>query len=420
MKWLIDLAIRNIKRNKRRTILAISSITLSVALAIFLNGFINGMLDNLVKNVTKNETGHIRISTKEFAERYRFMPVDEIIYNPQIIKSIINNIPELKKEIIIITERITFGTLLSNGPNSISAIGIAGDPETEKELLNLNRSIIEGRYIENNNEVIIGKKAAASLNLNLGDSLGILTQGTDYSLRFKNFKIVGFFETGLKQLDETFFQIPLVDVKTFLRADNGAQQILIMMRDYTKAFKTAKIIKDALQAKKDKLPEFEEIAIKSWNEIGDYPSLISMMENIYGWIYVVILFLGAFIITNILMMIILERRREIGILKAMGIKGKEILFMFTAEGAVIGTIGSFIGTVIGFSLCLIFSIYGIDFSAAMANINFPADPIYYSKVNPAAILTMFLLGVFVAVVVSILPSRKAAKMNVVDAIKSVI
>ncbi|MCL2480371.1 MAG: FtsX-like permease family protein [Spirochaetaceae bacterium] len=418
MKWIIDLAIRNIKRNKRRTILAISSITLSVALTVFLNGFIAGMLDNLVKNVTKNETGHIRISTKDFAERYRFMPVDEIIYNPEIIISIIKDIPELEKEITIITERISFGTLLSNGPNSISAIGIAGEPEIEKELLNLNRSITEGRYIENSDETIIGKKAASSLNLNIGDALGILTQGTDYSLRFKNFKIVGFFETGLKQLDESFFQIPLADAKTFLRADNGTQQILIMLKDYKKALKITQIIKDKIA--QTGMPDFNDIAINAWNEIGDYPSLINMMENIYGWIYIVILFLGAFIITNILMMIILERRREIGILKAMGLKGKEILFMFTAEGAVIGVIGSFIGTVMGFALCLITSIYGVDFSSAMEGINFPSDPVYYSKINPGAILFIFVLGIAVAIIVSILPSRKAAKMNAVDAIKSVI
>ena len=416
MKWIIDLARRNIKRNKRRTILAVSSIALAVALTTSLNGLLNGMVDNIVRNLTKNETGHIRISTKEFADRYRFMPVDEIIYNPENIKSIIKDIPDLKKEISIITERITFGTLLSNGPNSISAIGIAGDPETEKQLLNLNRSITEGRYIENSDETIIGKKAAALLNLGIGDSLGILTQGADYSLRFKSFRIVGLFETGLKQLDETFFQIPLADAKTFLRTDDGVQQIIIMLKDYKKVDKAAQRIKEEFAHSL----EFEDIAIRTWKEIGDYITIISVSEVIYSWMYVVISFLGAFIISNILMMIVLERRREIGILKAMGLKKKEILFLFVSEGAVIGIIGSFIGALMGLSVCFIFSIYGIDFSSAMGEMNFPADPVYYFKVNPASILLMFLLGVAVAVFVSILPSRKAANMNVVDAIKSVV
>jgi putative ABC transport system permease protein len=132
MKWILDMALRNLKRNKRRTILAISSITLSVMLITFLGGFVGGILENMVKNLTKNETGHVRIVAKGFEERARFMPVDELIMEPQAIMAAIEAIPELQGKLLVTSERILFGTLLSNGPNTKAVMGFSGDPEKKK------------------------------------------------------------------------------------------------------------------------------------------------------------------------------------------------------------------------------------------------------------------------------------------------
>ena len=433
MKWIFDLALRNIKRNRRRTILAVTSIALSVTLTTFLSGVTGGVLDAMVKNITKNETGHVRITTAGYEDRSRFMPLDELIADPEAIRSAIASDPELKASITAVAERITFGTLLSNGTASVSALGMAGDPETERGLLNLDRSVVQGRYLSGSGEAILGKKAAEDLNLAVGDSLRVVTQGSDYSLRLKRFTIVGLFSTGLNQLDSSAFQIGISDAKDFLRTAGGVQQILVMLKDYRKADAVASRIKTVLGIKVGDVAGADAasagggvdggaggaLAVRPWTEIGDYPRLIGMMESMYGWIFVVVSFLGAFIISNILMMVVLERRREIGILKSMGLKRREILVLFVSEGALMGAMGSAIGAVVGLGICGIFSVYGFDFSASMGSINFPIDPILYTQVKPLAALTMFAIGLGVSIAVSILPSRKAATMNAVDAIKSV-
>ncbi|MBN2874988.1 MAG: FtsX-like permease family protein, partial [Spirochaetales bacterium] len=119
------------------------------------------------------------------------------------------------------------------------------------------------------------------------------------------------------------------------------------------------------------------------------------------------------------MMVVLERKKEIGILKAMGLRRRDVLGMFLAEGALMGAIGSGVGAVLGLVLCYVLSIYGFDFSAAMASMTMPIDPVFYTRFELSNGVIMFTLGLLVSIAMSVAPSRRAASMNAVDAIKSV-
>ena len=360
-------------------------------------------------------SGHVRIVAKGFEERSRFMPVDELIAEPQAVIQAIEAIPELRGKLLVTSERILFGTLLSNGPNTKAVMGFAGDPEKEKTLLNLDRSIVEGRYLSGPGEAIIGAKLAEDLGFSIGDDLRVVTQGADYGLHLKKFQVVGIVKTGLNMLDAEVFQVPVADVKQFLRTDGGVQQILVLLKDYRESADAAKLIAAAIAG----IPGAEDLVVRPWTEIGEYPTLITMMESIYGYIYWVVAFLGAFIITNILMMVVLERKKEIGILKSMGLRRIEVMRLFLVEGAVLGVVGSAIGAALGLVICFILSRYGLDFSSAFEGLSFPIDPVYYAKFDVLQGLQMFVIGVVVSILVSISPSRRAATMNAVDAIKSV-
>lgn len=415
MNWIMDMALRNIRRNTRRTVLAAASIALSVMLMTFLAGFVAGVLDNMVKNLTKNETGHVRVIATGYYQRERFRPIDELVPDPDAVMRAIEGIEKLPGGLATATDRIMFGTLLSNGPNTKAAVGFAGDAAKEAQLFDLDRSLTDGRYIDGPGQVIIGAGLADDLGFGVGDTVRVVSTGADYALHLKRFTIVGLFGTGLSQLDESFFQLPVADAQDFLRTGGGSQQVLVMLNDYRKADQAAEAIRAALAG----VPGTEGIVVQAWTEVGDFPRLIRMMEGIYRYIFIVIAFLGAFIITNILMMVVLERRKEIGILKALGLRRRDVLGLFLAEGALMGAIGSGIGAALGMGLCWVSSKVGLDFSSAMSSVNFPMDPVFYSRFNLADGALMFALGFLVSVVMSITPSRRAATMNAVDAIKSV-
>lgn len=416
MTWILELAARNLLRNKRRTILAVVSMFLTVFLMTFLGSFVDGMMQNFVDNITRNDSGHVRVTSRDFDERQRFMPVDANILSSAAVVSAINGIPELTNEIALVEERILFGNLLGNGNANKTAIAYAGDPVKEKELLRLDKSVTDGRYIENAGETIIGKSLAEDLKLSVNDELKVVATGADYGLHLKKFRVVGIFNSGMKNLDDSVFQVTLEDAQSLLRTFGGSQQILVMLKDYTKADYASGLITEAVA----KLDNAEELIVRPWTEIGEYPALIAKMEITYDMIYYIVALLGAFIITNIMMMVVLERRREIGILKAMGLKKREVLMLFFSEGILIGFIGSFLGALCGFILSFALRNTGLDFSSSLSSVNFPINPVVYLSANPLMALKMVAIGTSLSAFVSFLPSRKAAKMNVIEAIQSVV
>jgi putative ABC transport system permease protein len=366
----------------------------------------------MVKNYTKNDTGHIRITTKAFQEKYRFMPVTENIVDSRSIIAALRNDPEIAAQMTTITERISFGVLLSNAGSNKTALALAGDPAVEENLLMLNRAIMPGgRYIRNERETIIGARIAQALGYHLGDTMKVMAQGSDYALHMRKFVIVGIFKTGLKMLDDAVFQIPLADARLLLRAGESSQQIIIMLDDYKRAERIAARI-DARLANKD-------LAVMPWSRIGDYGRIITFANSVYSIIYLAVALLGAFIIGNIMMMVVLERRREIGVLKSMGFGRGEVLSLFIFEGMSLGLIGSIFGAILGATVSMVFHFHGIDFTKALSSVSMPMDNTVYFTISAAGLAQAAIIGIMVSALVSIVPSWQAARMNPVQAIKSV-
>ncbi|HMD68028.1 MAG TPA: FtsX-like permease family protein [Chitinivibrionales bacterium] len=409
---LIRLAFRNVGRNRRRSILAFVSVAISLTVIVFAQGFVNGFVQSFVKNATKNDAGHIRIAAKKFEERSRFFPVSYTVANPDSVIRAIERDPAVSREIALVTPRITFGVLLSNGGLNKSALALAGDPEKEKELLLLQKSILPGgRYLSGPRDLIMGSAMAKSLRFRVGDTVRVMTSGSDYALHLKKFVVAGLFSTGMNVFDDMMFQIGMSDAQELLRTGNAAQQIIIMLKDYRNADRVAAGIRSGISD--------TSMSVTSWTRVGDTYTTVLLVTRIYGWIYVIIALLGAFIISNIMMMAVLERRKEIGILKAMGFRRSEVLVMFLAEGMMLGFVGSLAGVALGGAAVAIFHACGLDLTAYMSRISVPLDNVLYPAVGLANILYSVGLGTVLAALVSVAPARQAAGMNVVDAIKSV-
>ncbi len=412
---LFTMAVRNLGRNRRRSLLAGLSVLISILLILFMNGLMGGMMGSIVKNYTKNDVGHLNIVTQGYRARERFMPVNEGIPDSAEVARIVEGIPGLAGRVSMAAERIRFGVVLSSGPNSKAALGIAGDPGKEKSLLMLDRSILPGgSYLSGPGQAILGTALARDLGLGVGDVLKVLTQKADYGLGFKRFTVSGIFKTRVNTLDNSVFQIGLEDARELLGMGDGAQQVLVMLKDYREADRVEALIDAAL-----KEAGREGLSVHSWTRMGDFPRFVRMAETMYLYIYMVVAFLGAFIITNIMMMVVLERRKEIGILKSMGMPRGDILKLFLAEGTLLGMAGSAAGVILGLGMNFALSKVGMDFSRSMAGFEWPMDNVVYPSVNPAMGLAFFALGSIVAAAVSLLPSRSAARMNPIDAIRSV-
>lgn len=424
MSMLLKMAFRNIRRNKRRSLLAIISVGLALMLVVVLQGLVDGLVENMIKNSTKNDTGHIRIMSEEYFKNLQYMPVQHLVYNPEEVIDFIKSDRKIADRIELITERMRFPVLLQYSGNNKAAIGIGGDIENERKLLMLDRSIIEGSYLSGKiiekdgkkyREVVIGKKLADLLELKVGSDFSLMLQGADLGIHIPRFYVTGIFQTGLNMIDENLFMISTEDAKKILKTEGGVQEIVIMLKNYREAPSLARRINGLLKNKEDT----RYLVAKDWKSSSGFLSMMDQALKIYNFLYLTITFLGAFIITNIMMMIVLERKREIGILKSMGMKRREILVLFTLEGIILGGIGSISGVIAGTIINIPLSTIGIDFSSSMSNLNFPVDNLIKWSIRPGSIFSSMVLGIIVSAIVSVIPSRHAAKMKAVDAIRSV-
>jgi len=412
MNYIFSLAFRNIGRNRRRTFLAILSVTLSITFILFMKAFVTGFIDSIVRNYTRQECGHIRITTKKFMDRADFLPVSTSIANPDSIEQLLRTTPQIGEHLSLVTDRFVFGVLLSNHGATKPAMAIAGDPKNEKELSMLYKSIIAGgRYCDGSREMIMGYRLAKSLNYTTGDTVRVMTQGADFALHMRKFVITGLFRTNINAFDERIFQIGIDDARILLRSGNETQQMIIFLDNYKSADLVAGRIRNVLAD--------TTLAVSSWTTYGTYASIVRMSGRIYDFLYLFIALLGTFIISNIMMMVVLERKKEIGILKSMGMKRRQVMILFLTEGVIMGILGSFAGIIIGTLLNALLSKTGIDFTAMMSTVTMPMDNIIYPKQDLLSTFEMFMIGALVSGIVSVLPSRQAAQLNVVDAIKSV-
>ncbi len=411
---LYTMAIRNLGRNRRRTLLTALSVFIAMMMVMFIQGMVGGLMGNVIRNFTKNDVGHVSITTLEYRRRERFMPVTEYMRDADRVAAAVRATPGLEGAVSDVAERIRFGVLLSSGTNSKAALCFAGDPAVERKLLMLDRSVRDGAYITKPGEAIIGKGIARDLGLKVGDTLKVVTQKADYGLGFKRFRVSGIFATNVNSLDGSLFQVSLDDARELLGAPGGATQVIVLFKRYEDSEKNALAIAAKLQKE-----GLTGLSVLPWTRSGSFARLILMIGKIYAWIDIVIAFLGAFVIANVMMMVVLERKKEIGILKAMGMPRREILWLFLMEGTLLGAIGSALGVAAGMGLNILFNKVGMDFSSAMASFSWPMDNVVYNEVNPLSALVIFLLGVAVAAVIAYLPSRNAATMDPIDAIRSV-
>ncbi len=412
---ILPFAARNLLRNKRRSVLAASSVFLSILLVVLLQGFINGFMDSMVRNYIKNETGHVNIATEGYRDRARFMPVDEYIEDSPALAEAIRKALAAKDPGAIVAERIRFGVLLSSERGTAEALAIAGDPAVERGLLMLDTRVLPGgAYLGARGETIVGEALAKDLGLGVGDSLRVVTQKADGGLGFRKLRISGIFRTGVNSLDGSVFQMGLDDARALLGMEGAAQQIAVMLSSARNVAGAAAIARDEAEAQ-----DRNSLSVLPWTAIGEYPKMIQLMNLVYYWVFLIVALLGCFIIANVMTMVILERKREIGILMSMGMPRRSILGLFLAEGTMLGLAGSIAGTGLGAGLILLLGRKGFDMTSAMAGFSWPLDNVIYPSVTPGTLILGIAMGTAVSAAISYLPSRKAALMAPVDAIKAV-
>ena len=397
------------------------AIIIAVTIGIFYRSILLGYSESTFQNTIELETGHVKLVDQEYDRRERVRPLWLKVdgFNGNGLSAMINQLNEAE-QLQGILPRIRFGASYSSGDEMVHMMGWGIDPDKEEEFSSFHEQLAAGRMMrDDQREIVIGSRLLDDLEREVGDTITLVYNTSYGSFSGSTFQIVGSLETSLPYLDENLFLISLNQTQQILDLEDEATELLLFTTNQNQASQ----LKEEIQQIVINHGGEEKYLLTSWEESGGMVQWLFAYQRLIYVAMAGITFLAAIVIINTLIMVVKERKKEIGTMGALGMKKKEILLLLTTEGAVMGVIGSFIGALLGGLLTWITSHTGLDFTEIMEGevMSLAGDTMIESVVYPVFSLenlfVAFLIGVIVTTLACVSPGRTAAKISPAEAMK---
>lgn len=397
------MAYRNLGRHRRRSLLSGLALALGTTLLMFIAAFFTGEMRSSMETTLRLNTGHIQVQDADYDPDKLSVALEYLIENPDQSAAQIGSLDPVLES----TPRLTASGIVSVRDESagVQIMGIVPESEANDPYRD---GIVAGEFItaDDREGILIGLPLAESLNLKAGDSIHLLINTSDGDVDEQQFIVRGIFTTGTSAWDKGIVFLPLAKAQTFARAENHASMIFVLLKDRELADEVAAAIQG------------EGIKVKTWTEMNELLVMVEDFSNAYlAVINLIVLGVTATVIVNTLLMSVFERTREIGVLSAIGMKGRQVIALFLAEAFLLAVSGVGVGSLAGWALSAYFAKVGVYFGdLGIGNDMLLEDRIYTSLTLDSAIsliVTAFLITIFA----SLYPARMASRMEPVEALR---
>ena len=390
----LKIAYRNVIRNKRRSILSGISISVGYILVSFSLSLADGSYARIIDMLTRDSVGHIQIHGSGYRE------------NPSLYKNIsswnrIKKILEKEKEIIAFSPRLYVQGLSFNKNRSIGISIIGINSKLEKNNTKILDKLIDGRIFSSDKyEVLISKKIADHLRHEIGDELVVITQGADGSIANEIFQIVGIIETKNSTLSENTVLMNISKLQEFIVLKNKIHEVAISLKDHSINREYTKKLRSVLDLK--------NINIEPWQVVRDefYKAMMADKKGNVVTLFIIMLMVGIGVLNSILMNI-MERTREYGLLKAVGTRPISVFKIIMYESFLLSLFSVIPAFLISFGINYWFSIHGIIIEPPMEY----GGVVFNSMsciINFDSFFTPFLIVMGTSLIVSLYPAFRAA------------
>jgi putative ABC transport system permease protein len=406
MIWM--LAARNVMRNRRRSGITVLSIAVGLAALTFLWGFIDGQNTQMVANTTRYFAGDAQVHLKGYHDD---PSLDRAIEAGERVLAAVRAEPAVAAA----TARLEATVLASRAERSRGIVATGINPADEAAVSDLFKAIVDGRALDGGADtgVLIGEGLAEALALRAGDELVLVGQAYDGSVASSRVPVRGVFRTKIDDLDGYLAVMPMAAMRDFLAAPSAVTAIAVRLRD-----------REALAAAIDGLAT----RVGADHEVVGWPALLPMVavsirfHEVMGFVVLTIFFvMVAAGVANPVLMAVLERTREFGIMLALGTSPALLFRLVVAEAALLGAAGLLLGNALGLGITAAFGRSGIDlgaFEAGLRTMPGLAD-VLYPVVRAERSLAISALVFAIALLVALYPALRAATLEPVDAIRGI-
>lgn len=413
MLFLTRLALKNLARHRNRTIITSIIIAFAVLSYILYDSLIGGMTEMSYATITDYETGHLQVTTEEYWEKEneeKELPLEHLLTSDEGVKREIQKV----EGFLAVSPELNFQARLNNGVDELPVIGKGIDPGAFDRVFALEDRFVEGSmFAPGENRAVLGKRLADLMEVAVGDYITLLVKDKDGSYNTIEAEIAGLVHTSNPNVNQNIVYLPLDIVEQGLNTPGEVSKIIIRLANKNLASKLAGELEGKLKVIAGNL------GVYPWDEM-EAVTFIGAAEIEKQLIFAIILLIGAIAIINTVILAALERMGEIGMMKALGLQNKEVVYAFVLESTGIGIIGGIFGVLMGIGGVWLMAKYGVDFAGLagmdMASFGLPILGKIYGVWNPAGFAWVFLFVVIVSFLAGTLPAYWAANKDPVKTI----
>ena len=406
-KWF-NIALRNVIRNKRRSVTAILTVAVGTIAIVLSYGYINFTFWGLTRTIVEGGTGNMQIADSRLYKDFEETTLEFGIPN----KKANNTIKTLTDTDIVrqAMKRLSFSGIVSKGEISTIFRGTGIEPKQERRLNagNLSGGLKTGKYLKKETyEVLLAVDLARKLKAVNGDSVTLLATTVEGGLNAIDMTVVGTYTTGIPIRDTLELKIPITQAQELLLTDR-ISNIVLKLKDIEATRQMLPVIKKLLD---------NDLAIKTWYQLVPYfESVQHIYYNIFGVMGSIILLVVLLSVSNVMATSVMERVPEIGTLRAFGITTTRLKINFMTEGAIIGFIGGFFGAILAIIMTFIVNQSGYMMPPPPGRaLEYPLMILPTSASVMLTVLVMLIIGVLA----SLFPISKVLKKKVVTQLNHV-
>jgi ABC-type lipoprotein release transport system permease subunit len=405
MRQLLKISYRDLIRNRRRSLLTLVAIAVGVSLLVFMSGFIQGAIADSIENNIRLQTGHLKIRAESYDEDKVSLAWEDLLDSPEELTARVRALDGVEAASPVLWA----SGIVSTREESVGVRVFGIDPLSDVHA-RIRDGLAAGEYLEPDDRsgLLLGQRLAESLGVAVGDQISLLVNTADEAPDEAIFTIRGLYATGVPVYDDTTVFLPLSKAQAFTHTEGRASMILVLLKDRELADGLAA----ALRA-----PGY---TVLTWSEMNQV--ILQAIQAGMGMLYImylVVLMVVAVVIANTLLMSVFERIREMGILSALGMKGREILFMFLVEAGILGGVGVILGVILGSLGVFYLSKVGLHIGemATMTTVSAAYGSTIYARFAPAETGGVAIAAMIIILLASLYPARFAARLQPVDALR---
>jgi len=401
---LFRVALRNVIRNRRRSILSLCAVFLAVGIMVTVRGMVNGLHDSVRDQVVRGQTGAIQIHRRGYLKSVQGAALELDVPADEAFLARIAAVPGVKAA----TPRVLFGGMANANDQTVVALLFALDPLRELQVCPARKDMVTAGHMLHR-DAPTGADLSSELMHRIGSPQGatvaLLANDRDGSLNAVEIKVAGELgDGGMPMPDKKIALIPLAVAQELLRMPGRGTEIAVAVHDLERIDAIIPLIASAVG------PEYE---VSSWRQVAGFVDQIIEIED-FAFEVIAGIFLGIALlgVANTMLMSVLERTREIGTMMALGLKRRKIVTLFLAEAALLGLCGSTLGACVGVAIMLYYRAAGMTISAVGSQATMHMHP--YVTAN--FVLTMFGLAASGAVVAALYPAWRASRLRPIEAL----